>query len=139
VQLAGGVGEASRRPATVAAAAVPIRRAVGNVRLDLRGLARARGRATLRLTAGVGDVQVQLPPGVRVDLDLRTRRGAIAAVESIRGERWENVVRRTTWTATSAAAPPHPPRPSLSLHVVARVGEGDIDISGHPPDPEAQP
>lgn len=139
VQLEGGVGEASRRPATVAAAAVPIRRAVGNVRLDLRRLARSRGRATLRLTAGVGDVKVQLPPGVRVDLDLRTGRGTILTLDDSRDERWENVVRRTTWTASNAAAPPHPPRPPLSLHVVARVGEGDIDISGHPADPEAQP
>jgi hypothetical protein len=65
--LAGGVGDRTERPSTPA----ELRRyelGVGNFQLDLRGLQVPAGTTAVEARVGIGELDVQLPAGVAVDV-----------------------------------------------------------------------
>jgi hypothetical protein len=76
IDLHGGVGHRDYRPATTADLRPEYRIGVGDVDLDLRGMALPAGPTTVKLVVGVGSAKVRLPDGVCVTTDAEIGAGA---------------------------------------------------------------
>jgi hypothetical protein len=76
VPLAGGVGDRTERPAT-AADLTGYELGVGNLLLDLRQLQVPPGTTTVEARVGVGELVVELPDGVSVEVMARAGLGEV--------------------------------------------------------------
>jgi predicted membrane protein len=76
VPLAGGVGERSEQPSTPADL-TEYRLAAGNFHLDLRQLQVPAGVTTVEARVGVGELLVEVPGGVAVEVDARSGLGEV--------------------------------------------------------------
>lgn len=76
-RLEGGVGAVRMKPADPGGEPIVVRRAVGDVELDLRRLRNATAPVVVEVSAGMGDVEVTVPEWARVEVDARAGRGEI--------------------------------------------------------------
>ena len=75
VRLEGGVGDTSESPRDAAELPRELRRAVGDVRLDLSHLRPGTGRVAVDASVGVGTIDVTVPRRTLVELDGRVGQG----------------------------------------------------------------
>jgi predicted membrane protein len=78
--LSGGVGNRTERPVTPADLRT-YQVAVGNLTIDLSGLQVPEGTTTVRARVGIGQLQVDLPGGVGVQVDGRSGLGEVNALD----------------------------------------------------------
>jgi hypothetical protein len=69
LDLEGGVGEVTYRPAAVTELRPEYRMGVGRVDLDLRGVKLPAGRTVVNVRVGIGEARVQVPAGVCASID----------------------------------------------------------------------
>jgi hypothetical protein len=79
VPLAGGVGDRNERPRTPAEL-TEYELGAGDFRLDLRQLQIPPGTTTVRARVGLGELHVELPDGVAVEVDARAGVGNVRAL-----------------------------------------------------------
>jgi phage shock protein PspC (stress-responsive transcriptional regulator) len=128
-RLQGGVGDLRLAPANVAELPPVVRRAVGDVVVDLTQVRPSKQPIVLHASVGVGSIRVIVPRGSRVVVDAKVGRGRISSSDSAGSARFEtgfglDMVHR--W-------PPfhrynRPSRRAVTLHVVARAGDGEVDV-----------
>jgi predicted membrane protein len=79
VPFAGGVGDRSEQPVSPADL-TPYQLGAGNFRLDLRQLQVPAGTTRVQARVGVGELVVELPAGVEVEVDARSGLGNVRAL-----------------------------------------------------------
>ena len=124
-RLEGGVGDERVVPEPADGRPVVVRRAVGDLDLDLGKLTRGGRDATVEASVGVGSLDVSLPRRTRVVVDARVGKGQINpfAVDADSTQGFDRrVVRRVRPRRGSSRIP--------TIHVRAAVGLGTIDLSG---------
>lgn len=116
VDLSGGVGERTYRPATAADLRDRYRLGVGELGIDLRDTALPRGRTVIRARVGIGDL------GVRVPRDATVRVVGHAGAGEVRllGQSHDG----TSVDGRASAAGPR----ERTVVIEARVGFGAIDV-----------
>ena len=124
-RLDGGVGDMRVVPRDPSGEPIVVRRAVGDVDIDLGSLRRDAGAAVIEATVGVGDLVVHLPPGTRVALDARVGRGAIEPWALARDSELQGFDRRLVAVDRIVAGRPR----RASVRIAADVGVGTIQIS----------
>jgi len=78
VPVRGGIGDRTEQPAVVAAIPQHYRLAVGDLEVDLRDLAVPVGETHVQASVGIGQVLVDVPEGVAVDVTGRSRAGEVS-------------------------------------------------------------
>jgi phage shock protein PspC (stress-responsive transcriptional regulator) len=76
-RLEGGVGDVRANPAPQGDEPAVIRRAAGDVTVDLARFARGASPAALEVSVGVGDVDITVPRGTQLELTARVGRGEL--------------------------------------------------------------
>ena len=125
VRLEGGIGDARLTRADAADGSLVVRRAYGDVTVDLRHL-RSDRPVWLTASVGMGDLRVAVPKQVRLRVDARVGQGSIDAGLVTRGyENSSGVGRRIarTYVEPRAGGTPGP-----RVHVTADVGIGTISV-----------
>lgn len=125
VRLDGGVGDTRVVPRDPSGEPIVVRRAVGDVDIDLRSLRQIAGHAVIEATVGIGDLVVHLPPGTRVELDARVGRGAIEPWALTRDSAPQGFDRRLVAVDRIVGGRPR----RASVRIAADVGVGTIRIS----------
>jgi phage shock protein PspC (stress-responsive transcriptional regulator) len=125
VRLEGGVGDQRVAPQPTDGRPVVVRRAVGDLNLDLRRVTRGGQDATVEASVGVGSMDVSLPRRTRVVVDARVAKGQIDpfAVDADSTQGFDRRVARSA----------HPRRGSSDVPTIrlrATVGLGTIKLSG---------
>lgn len=116
VELRGGIGDRTERPAVVADVPDTYRLAIGALTVDLRELRLPQGTTTVRARAGVGEVVVQVPR----DVTVVARGRAGAGVAEVLGEEEDGGGADVTRERPAAGA--------RRLVVDARVGMGSVVV-----------
>jgi phage shock protein PspC (stress-responsive transcriptional regulator) len=115
VRLDGGVGELR----VSAVDSVTAHRALGDVHVDVGGAGRTP--VTVRVSAGIGDVTVTVPAEAKVVVDAHVGRGVVYLPVEPSGDVLEGYGLDVHERRTS-------PRGHGSVHVVADVGLGKLDV-----------
>lgn len=116
VELRGGIGDRTERPALVADVPGTYRLAVGSLTVDLRELRLPQGTTTVRARAGVGEVVVQVPR----DVTVVARGRAGAGVAEVLGEEEDGGGADVTRERAAPGA--------RRLVVDARIGMGSVVV-----------
>ena len=126
MRLQGGVGDTHLRPAP-ADAPIVVRRAVGDVNLDLRQVTHGGRDAAVEASVGVGSIEVTVPRRSRLVLDAGVAKGQLDVFVLINSDLSQGFDRRITATAR-----PRTGRQNAlpTIRVNARVGLGSIEVSG---------
>jgi phage shock protein PspC (stress-responsive transcriptional regulator) len=124
-RLDGGVGDMRVVPRDPSGAPIVVRRAVGDVDIDLGSLRRNAGRVEIEATVGIGDLVVRLPPGTQVVLDARVGRGSIDAWSLSRDSEIQGFDRRLFAVDRIVGGRPR----RASVRIAADVGLGTVRIS----------
>jgi hypothetical protein len=116
VPLRGGIGEARHRPLTVAEVPGRYQLGIGHLVLDLRALALAEPTTIVRARVGIGQLEVDVPADVRVDVRAHAGAGSLVLFGRETGGwgRDERVV------AAGTASP--------TLELDLRVGAGQVVV-----------
>jgi phage shock protein PspC (stress-responsive transcriptional regulator) len=124
VRLQGGVGDERVVPEP-ADGPVVVRRAVGDVDLDLSRVMREGRDAAVVASVGVGSLHVSLPRRTRVVLDARVAKGQIDpfAVDADSTQGFDRRVVRSAEPRRGSSGTP-------TIHLRATVGLGTIELSG---------
>jgi phage shock protein PspC (stress-responsive transcriptional regulator) len=123
-RLDGGVGDVRVAPASPGGEPVVVRRAVGDVAIDLSRLPRSAGSVAVEASVGVGDLDITLPPGTPVDVDARVGRGSIDPWGLQRADKVQGFDQRlVAMDRISAGRPGRAP-----VMITADVGAGSIQI-----------
>lgn len=146
----GGIGDTTKRPATIADLDSEYRLGVGAMDIDLRELKLPRGTTDVRATVGAGNLTVFVPPGVHVEsigpteltgvdrvnraarvLELRERRALRAARGGATAGRGRatpggRAARGRGAERTRAAAPPA--REPRTVSIDADIGLGSASV-----------
>jgi phage shock protein PspC (stress-responsive transcriptional regulator) len=77
----GGVGDRLERPVTASQVDDRYRLSVGSLRVDLSGLALKPGETRVDASVGVGELVVELPPGVPVEVTGRVQGGDLSVLD----------------------------------------------------------
>jgi phage shock protein PspC (stress-responsive transcriptional regulator) len=120
-RIEGGVGDLRVAPADPGGEPIEVRRAVGDVEIDLRRLRSSTAPVELEASVGVGTLEVTVPRSANVEIDARVGRGETGVVDR-RGSSWQQGFdQRVHRTA--------PGRPGgVRIRVEADVGSGAIRI-----------
>jgi hypothetical protein len=118
LEVKGPWGERTWRPATTAELADGFEMGVGQMNVDLRGIAVPAGRTVVPLELGVGEMRVLVPPGTCVTADARIGGGATNITGDEEGGLDVHVVDRP-------ALPPG----THELHLDTRVGLGAVHVA----------
>jgi phage shock protein PspC (stress-responsive transcriptional regulator) len=121
VDLHGGLGERSYRPATLGEVRDSYQLGAGRLEIDLRGVKFPAGDTSLHVRLGVGEVVVLVPNDVCVATQARIGGGYVGALDRESGGLDVNWVNRPS-------PPPHTPR----LVLDARVGLGALFVADRP-------
>jgi phage shock protein PspC (stress-responsive transcriptional regulator) len=131
-RLEGGVGNTQLAPTSPAAIAPSYRRAVGDLTIDLSGLARQPATVVLSASVGIGRLIVDLPTDAQISLvervgrgELYDRRGVHSGVDLRRSAVIGAIDPRTGRTLG---------RPRLRLRILLSVGVGHVEIDQTGPD-----
>jgi phage shock protein PspC (stress-responsive transcriptional regulator) len=125
VRLEGGVGDEQVVPEPADGRPIVVRRAVGDVDLDLRKLTRDGRDATVEASVGVGSLDVSLPRRTRVVVDARLAKGQIDpfAVDADSTQGFDRHLVRSAQPRRGSSDIP-------TIRLRATVGLGTIDLSG---------
>jgi phage shock protein PspC (stress-responsive transcriptional regulator) len=123
-RLEGGVGDRSVAPRAGAGEPVVVRRAIGDVRLDLRRITRGGRDASVDASVGLGTIHVVVPSRVRLELDTSVGRGRIApyiglGLDELQGFD-QHLVSNVRPRRAEGALP--------TIRLRARVGVGEIQV-----------
>ena len=121
VPLAGGIGDRSYRPATLAALHSPYRLAVGDMEVDLDELDISGTTTTVVTSLGVGDLTVVVPQGPEVVVDA----GAGAGEVRVFDRTWEGFGVRGRLTQPGREG-------GGRLVLRTRVGVGELEVRRGP-------
>ena len=126
-RLEGGVGDV--RVASNRGGELPVlRRAVGDIEVDLSRLERDGDAVTIRASAGVGDIKVIVRNSARVTLEAKVGRGTIDSFPyngSERGAAGYGLVLTHEWKRPLNRGGPMSGPP---IRIVAEAGLGDVNI-----------
>jgi phage shock protein PspC (stress-responsive transcriptional regulator) len=124
VRLEGGIGDERIAPEAAEGRTV-VRRAVGDLDLDLSNLTRGGRDAAVEVSVGVGSLDVSLPRRARVVVDARVGKGQINpyAVDADPTQGFDRRVLRSVRPRRGSSRVP-------TVHVKATVGLGSLDLSG---------
>ena len=125
VRLEGGIGDASFTKTDAADGSLVVRRAYGDVTVDLRHLQSDRP-VSLVASVGMGDLRVAVPKEVRLRVDARVGKGSIDAGLVTRGYDTSTGLGRSV--ARSYFTPRAGGAPGPRVHVTADVGMGKISV-----------
>jgi phage shock protein PspC (stress-responsive transcriptional regulator) len=120
-RLDGGVGNVTVKPADPRGEPIVVRRAVGDVELDLRRVRNSTEPVEVVASVGMGDLEITVPQWAHVYVDAGVGRGEVGTL--LRGE-W----RRQGFDQRSAGFSPGRPG-GARIRIVAEVGSGAIDMS----------
>ena len=123
-RLDGGVGDMRVAPRDPSGEPIVVHRAVGDVTVDLSALRRRPGPVVLHATVGIGNLDVDLPPGTRVELDTGVGRGSIEPFVLSQDTR-QGFDRRLRAVERVFGGRPR----RAGVRIVADVGLGSIRIS----------
>jgi phage shock protein PspC (stress-responsive transcriptional regulator) len=130
-RLDGGVGDVRLTPID-AGEPIVVKRAIGDVTIDLSRLRRSEGPITVEAQAGYGDVDVTVPTRSPVEIDARVGQGRIysSSIETRKVEGFRRDLAGYGLELTDAhTGLEGAPR----VKVTVRGGTGDIDIYRGPP------
>jgi phage shock protein PspC (stress-responsive transcriptional regulator) len=118
-RLEGGVGDVTVKPADPRGEPIVVRRAAGDLELDLRRVADSSAPVRVEASVGLGNLEVTVPRWAHVYVDARVGRGEVVTVlrES----------RRQGFDQNAAGFSPGRPG-GVRIRVVAEVGAGTIHI-----------
>jgi phage shock protein PspC (stress-responsive transcriptional regulator) len=125
VRLEGGVGDERVVPEPADGRPVVVRRAVGDVDLDLRRVMRDGRDAAVVASVGVGSLHVSLPRRSRVVLDARVAKGQIDPF-AVDADSTQGFDRRLV----RSAQPRRTSSGTQTIRLRATVGLGTIELSG---------
>lgn len=125
-RLQGGVGGRHVTPAPADGAPIVVRRAIGDLSLDLRRVTRDGRDAVVNASVGVGALKITVPQRARVELDASVGKGRVDAfvfngLDARQG--FDQRIRSTGQPQRARSALP-------TIRVRARVGLGEIDVNG---------
>jgi phage shock protein PspC (stress-responsive transcriptional regulator) len=127
-RLEGGLGDFQARAAGTTAEPMVVRRAVGDVTIDVSRRAGGEDPAVLDVSVGVGDVRVSVPKGTDVEVVARVGRGELAThFVNDPSEDLQGFDLRTKRSFLSRAKQPK------RVRVVADVGLGSVEVKRHTP------
>jgi hypothetical protein len=115
ISFAGGIGEKREAPVTVNAAEGPFRLGIGDLEVDLRGVAFPAGISEVSASVGIGHLVVIVPDGVSIEATASAGAGEIV----ILGEKQDGV--DVDWDYDEGAGPQH-----VVLDI--SVGLGQIEV-----------
>lgn len=121
-RLQGGTGDVELRPLT-GSVPIVVRRAHGDVTLDLSALQTTGGVVPVRASVGYGTLTVFVPPDAHVSADLSVGRGWLGTPRydpDVEGEGF--AVRRTLDLSPTRG------RPRIRLRIVGDVGIGELRV-----------
>jgi phage shock protein PspC (stress-responsive transcriptional regulator) len=124
VRLEGGVGDTTLTPTRVDGGRLIVRRAVGNVYLDLRRTA-SRRPVVVRVSVGKGDVRMLLPDRKSVVVNARVGRGELDS-EPVNSPRSISLNGRDLEAHHRWPPAADGPAATLAIRVVADVGLGSF-------------
>ena len=121
-RLQGGVGDQWLVPGRLTGDTLVVRRAAGDVVLDLRRVWTPSGALTVRATVGAGDLRIILPRHAHAEASLHTGRGTVSAADD-----------RVRGLDVSIAAAGDPPPGAgrgkrIRVRIVAGVGIGELRV-----------
>ena len=125
-RLQGGVGGRHVTPSPAGGAPIVVRRAIGDLSLDLRRITRNGRDAVVDASVGVGALKITVPRRARVELDASVGKGSVEAyvfngVDGRQG--FDQRIRSTGQPQRARSALP-------TIRVRAQVGLGEIDVDG---------
>ena len=127
IRLDGGVGDVRLRPAEPPAGTIEVRRAVGDVVIDLRRLRRAGEPITIDASVGFGNLSVEVPKGSPVEIEARVGSGQIRSSSTetnrVEGYSTDGQGYDERLSESHEGLEGWPP-----VRVVADVGQGELDI-----------
>ena len=112
VPMTGGVGQRIYQPNSVAEVQRQYRLAIGSMTIDLRGVGFRDESMAIVATVAVGQLTVEVPPGVQVNLNAQSGTSTIV---------YPNGRQSFYLSGTSKAAPSH-------LNLTVRVGIGRVEL-----------
>jgi phage shock protein PspC (stress-responsive transcriptional regulator) len=124
-RLDGGVGDMRVAPRDPSAEPIVVRRAVGDVTIDLGAVRRGAGPVHVEASVGIGDLAIRLPPGTRARLDARVGRGSIEPWALSRDSMIQGFDRRLVRVDRVVGGRPR----RASVRIEANVGVGAVRIS----------
>jgi phage shock protein PspC (stress-responsive transcriptional regulator) len=124
-RLDGGVGDMRIAPRDPSAEPVVVRRAVGDVTIDLGAVRRGAGPVEVEASVGIGDLDIRLPAGTRVELDAEVGRGSIDQWTLTRDSTLQGFDRRLVRAGRVFGGRPR----GASVRIVASVGIGTVNLS----------
>ena len=121
-RLQGGVGDQRLVPGRLAGDTLVVRRAAGDVVLDLRRVATPSGTLTVRATVGTGSLRILVPRHAHAEVSLHAGRGRVSAGG---GE-----ARGFDVALIAAGDPPDTVRrrDRIRVRVIASVGLGELRV-----------
>jgi phage shock protein PspC (stress-responsive transcriptional regulator) len=122
-RLEGGVGDVRVAPQEAPAAPIVVRRAVGDVEVDLTRLRRSATPIDVEVSVGKGDVGITAPRGARVDVEARVGSGEIEVWHVPGDGRIQGLDQHL-----DAVKPGRPGR--TRVRVIASVGTGGLAVTG---------
>jgi phage shock protein PspC (stress-responsive transcriptional regulator) len=122
-RLEGGVGDVRVAPREPPADRIVVRRAVGDVEVDLRRLRRSAAPVDVEVSVGRGGVDIEVPRGASVDVDARVGSGELEVWHGPGDERRQGLDQRL-----DAVRPGRPD--GLRVRVLASVGKGSLYLLG---------
>jgi hypothetical protein len=118
-RLEGGVGNATVQPVDPGGEPIVLRRAAGNVELDLRRVADSSAPIRVEASVGLGELRVTVPRWAHVYLDAEVGRGEVISL--LREPSRQGFDRHTAGFS--------PGRPGgVRIRVVAEVGSGSLYV-----------
>jgi phage shock protein PspC (stress-responsive transcriptional regulator) len=118
VPLFAGIGGRAAHPTTAAALESTYRLGIGDYNVDLSDVPLPLGETHVKATLGIGDLQVQVPYGVNVEIDAQASAGQVVVF----GDESDGTTVHKTFTWAGA-------NPSRVLVLDARVGFGRVEVT----------
>jgi predicted membrane protein len=117
IPLDGPVGDRTERPASVFELESDYKQSIGQLTVDLSGLAAPAGRTEVRASLGIGQLTIRVPEDARVEVDAHMTAGE-ALVLGVRKDGWN--VDQTVVDEAGAGAP--------TFVINADVGFGRLEV-----------
>jgi phage shock protein PspC (stress-responsive transcriptional regulator) len=127
-RLDGGVGDLRVAPRDPGGEPIVVRRAVGDVAIDLSRLPRSTERVEVEASVGIGDLEITMPPGTLVEVDAGVGRGSSEPGGLSRNSMLQGFDQRQVGVDRISAGRPG----RAHVRIVADVGVGTVEISQAP-------
>jgi hypothetical protein len=132
VPLRGGIGDVMAAPTSARGVPTNVRRAVGDVDIDLTGIRRADGPVHVHAEIGIGNLHVTVPYAASVVVDVKVGRGTIDAAPPNSNRYLDSVAFSETFTERWVPSRWYPPKRVKArawIVIDGRVGLGDLVVT----------